>query len=103
MWMYRLIDMYIILPAKKREEDPDYVKHTEHSDYLTNWGDTLIFLYLLSSTMIVFQVLYVERKYGTLPGGNSAKWFHYIPQLLFETAFAYAVLITALFFVFLSD
>merc|ERR1712178_18185 len=42
MWMYRLVDMYIILPAKKREEDPDYVKHREHSDYLTNWGDTII-------------------------------------------------------------
>ena len=25
-----------------------------------------------------------ERKYGTLPGGNPAKWYHYIVQFLFE-------------------
>ena len=54
MWMYRLINFYIIKPAAKREEDPTYVRHREYSDYLTNWGDTLVFLYLFYSTLVVF-------------------------------------------------
>ena len=54
MWMYRLIDIYILVPAERREKNPAYIRHREYSDYLTNWGDTLIFLYLLYSTLLVF-------------------------------------------------
>ena len=115
MWMNRLIDIYILLPAGRREEDPLYVRHREYSDYLTNWGDTLIFLYLLYSTLLVFHgtwsiqrlihcsVFYIERKYGTLPGGNVAKWFHYIAQVLFEISLSFAVVITLLYFIFFGN
>ena len=55
MWMWRLIDFYILAPSKKRQADPSYVRHREYSDYLTNWGDTLVFLYLFYATFIVAQ------------------------------------------------
>ena len=118
MWMYRLINFYIIKPAAKREEDPTYVRHREYSDYLTNWGDTLVFLYLFYSTLVVFHsknrnfnlfvqshfsVLYAERKHGTPAGGNKAMWFHYVAQVLFEIALPIAILITINFFLFLGD
>ena len=54
MWMYRLIDIYFLLPTERRDKDPTYIRHREYSDYLTNWGDTLIFLYLIYSTLLVF-------------------------------------------------
>ena len=55
MWMWRLIDFYILAPSKKRQADLSYVRHREYSDYLTNWGDTLVFLYLFYATFIAAQ------------------------------------------------
>ena len=54
MWMYRLIDFYLIIPAQKIELEQNYTRNREYSDYMTNWGDTLMFLYLFFSTLVVY-------------------------------------------------
>ena len=53
IWIWRLIDFYI-LEAKRRLEDGEDPIFREYSDYLTNWNDTLIAMYLLYSTIIAF-------------------------------------------------
>ena len=54
MWIYRLIYIHIIEPAEKQELDANYTRFREYPDYMTNWGDTLVFLYLLFSTVVVY-------------------------------------------------
>jgi len=84
LWVWRLIDFHIVQTLRHRENDTNYTRVRQFSDYMTNWTDSLIAVYLFYSTMVVILVYNTERKYGTLPGGNPAKWYHYIVQFLFE-------------------
>ena len=54
MWIYRLVDFYVISPEEKLKDNANYTRYREYSDYLTNWGETLVFLYLFFSTIAVF-------------------------------------------------
>ena len=106
LWSWRLVDFYILSPAEKWEEDKNYTRTREYPDYLTNWGDTLIMLYLLYSTLLAVRIFYLEARkvsgdIGKATIGYSEhgiKWYYFPAQILFEIAANLALLITILYF-----
>lgn len=99
LWTWRLVDFHVVQPRRERENDANYTRVRMFSDSMTNWTDSLIAVYLVYSTFIVILVYNTERKYGTLPGGNPAKWYHYIVQLLFQVAVVFTSLTSIIFWV----
>ena len=106
LWSWRLVDFYILSPAEKWEKNKNYTRTREYPDYLTNWGDTLIMLYLLYSTLLAVRIFYLESRkvsgdIGKATRGFSElgiKWYYFPAQILLEIASVLALLITILYF-----
>ena len=106
LWSWRLVDFYILSPAEKWEEDKNYTRTREYPDYLTNWGDTLIMLYLLYSTLLAVRIFYLESRKVSGDIGKATrgfleteiKWYYFPAQILLEIAAVLALLITILYF-----
>ena len=106
LWSWRLVDFYILSPAENWEEDKNFTRTREYPDYLTNWGDTIIMLYLLYSTLLAIRIFYLEYRrktgdIGTVTMGfleNGVKWYYFPAQILFELAAVFALLITILYY-----
>ena len=106
LWSWRLVDFYILSPAENWEEDKNFTRTREYPDYLTNWGDTIIMLYLLYSTPLAIRIFYLEyrRKTGDIGTAtmdfsqNGVKWYYFPAQILFELAAVFALLITILYY-----
>ena len=62
LWSWRLVDFYILSPAKNWEQDKNFTRTREYPDYLTNWGDTLIMIYMLYSTLLAIRIFYLESR-----------------------------------------
>lgn len=107
LWAWRIIDFHILAPAEKWELDKNYTRTREYPDYLTNWGDTLVMLYLLYSTVLAIRIFYLESRVSSgdtgkatmsFASGNGVKWYYFPAQILFEIAATTAILITILYF-----
>ena len=100
------MDFYILSPAENWEKDKNFTRTREYPDYLTNWGDTIIMLYLLYSTLLAIRIFYLEyrRKTGDIGKAtmhfseNGVKWYYFPAQILFELAAVFALLITILYY-----
>ena len=106
LWSWRLVDFHILAPAAKWELNKNYTRTREYSDYLTNWGDTLIMLYLLYSTFLAIRLFYLKSRkdFGDIGDATMAfgerrlKWYYFPAQILLEIAANLALLITILYF-----
>ena len=117
MWIYRLVDFHILSPGEKLKEDANYSRFREYPDYMTNWGDTINFLYLFVSTIVVYYGefsglfdlrtwlldFWCERKNDVSVAANPARFRHYVVQLLMEIATMWSIAVTGLYFIFLGD
>ena len=86
---------------KKKEENATYVRFREYPDYLTNWGDTMIMLYLTYSTILAI-LLFCQTKSTDSSKSGPIKWYYLPAQILFEVAANHAIMITILYFVLLG-
>lgn len=101
-WMWRLIQFYIIRPAEKREVNESYIRVREYPDYMTNWGDTMIMLYLTYSTILAIWLFSRTETTNSFSRASPFKWYYYPAQILFQVASNHAFLITILYFVLLG-
>ena len=88
---------------EKLEQDANYTRVREYSDYMTNWGDTMIMLYLTYSTILAILLFCRDKSTDTSTSkGGPVKWYYLPAQILFEVATIHAFLITILYFVLLG-
>ena len=86
---------------EKKEENATYVRFREYPDYLTNWGDTMIMLYLTYSTILAI-LLFCRTKSFDSSRNDPVKWYYLPAQILFQVAANHALMITILYFVLLG-
>ena len=67
-----------------------FVPFSRSVSVLKRWSENLI-------SQPNDKVYNTERKYGTLPGGNPAKWYHYISQLLFQICIGFCGMTSFIF------
>ena len=59
-----------------------------------SWSDTIIFIYLIYSLIIASVIFCIEDRYGSLPNGDPARWYHYITLVLFEISFSFSIVMS---------
>ena len=87
MWIFRLWEFGQINSDNARE----------YPDYLTNWNDTIVFMYLFLSTTTILLNINGRRL------GEEAPWYYYSVQVLFELAAPTSVLVSAIYWTLLSS
>ena len=94
---------YIENCCEKREANESYTRVREYPDYMTNWGDTMIMLYLTYSTILAIW-LFCQNETTNSSSSRSGpfNWYYLPAQILFEVASSHAFLITILYFVLLG-
>jgi len=92
MWIFTMVQLD--KRAYSNETSPFYGK--KYTDFLTNWNDTIILMYLLYSLIIV------ATNYGWKSLSEKAPWYYYIVQLGQEIALVTAVFVTFFFWFLLG-
>ena len=116
LWIWRLVDLYVlnipdqpgimgwVLPPGLILATPDstfanqrqkmmYLRN-EYYDMVESWSDTIIFIYLIYSLIIASVIFCIEDRYGSLPNGDPARWYHYITLVLFEISFSFSIVMS---------
>jgi len=93
---------YVENCCKKREVNESYIRVREYPDYMTNWGDTMIMLYLTYSTILAIWLFSRTETTNSFSRASQFKWYYYPAQILFQVASNHAFLITILYFVLLG-
>merc|ERR1712039_659120 len=82
-----------------------------YSDYLTNWGDTIILIYLIFTLGVIFHEFLRKKDENQNEISKQdetdnlmtyyeepAPWYYYVCQLLYEIAFSAALFITSQYY-----
>ena len=96
MWIWRLWDFHTNYPENRNYPAGRFSNGTrEYSDYLTNWNDTIVMLYLGYSMILIFSNLSWSKV------DDPAPWFYYISQLLYQFALVNSTLIIIVTYILL--
>jgi len=87
MWIFRMWEFDQI--------NADNVR--EYPDYLTNWNDTIVFMYLFLSSGTILLNINGQRL------TEEAPWYYYSVQVLFELAAPTSVLVSAIYWTLLAS
>ena len=119
LWIWRLVDLYVlnipdqpgiirwVLPPTLILADSGSTlgpagpkgriiicSRNEYYDMVESWSDTIIFIYLIYSLIIASVIFCIEDRYGSLPNGDPARWYHYITLVLFEISFSFSIVMS---------
>ena len=78
-------------PILRRRSTLDMVFRNEYYDMVESWSDTIILIYLIYSLIIACVIFCIENRYGSLPNGDPARWYHYFTLVLFEISFSFSI------------
>ena len=72
----------------------DITYRNEYYDMVESWSDTIILMYLIYSLIIACVIFCIENRYGSLPNGDPARWYHYFALVLFEICFSFSIVVS---------
>ena len=81
-------------PIMPRFSTLDMVFRNEYYDMVESWSDTIILIYLIYSLIIACVIFCIENRYGSLPNGDPARWYHYFTLVLFEISFSFSIVMS---------